>query len=136
MLSSFAATDAADTVLMRLVLLSSWTWFRTHHGPNRTGRGGRTAAIKFYELRDNLWPVYENSNMDGTLTGAAADYLVLSGDFQQFAIVDRIGTSVELVPHIMGANRRPIGARGFYMHWRTGSGVLVSDAFRLSNFST
>jgi HK97 family phage major capsid protein len=82
------------------------------------------------------WPVYENSNMDGTLTGAAADYLVLSGDFQQFAIVDRIGTTVELIPHIMGANRRPIGARGFYMHWRTGSGVLVADAFRLSNFST
>src|SRR5215213_4296899 len=41
---SLAATDAADTVLMRLVLLSSWTWFRTHHGPNGTGRGGRTAA--------------------------------------------------------------------------------------------
>src|SRR5215213_1448041 len=54
MLSWLAATDAADTVLMRLVLLSSWTWFRTHHGPNGTGRGGRTAAIKFYELRDNL----------------------------------------------------------------------------------
>src|SRR3954453_14222728 len=55
MLCSFAATDAADTVLMRLVLLSSWTWFRTHHGPNGTGGGGRPAAIKFYELRDNLW---------------------------------------------------------------------------------
>src|SRR5215217_6755936 len=54
MLSWLAATDAADTVLMRLVLLSSWTWFRTHHGPNGTGRGGRTAAIKFYELRDKL----------------------------------------------------------------------------------
>jgi len=40
---------------MRLVLLSSWTWFRTHHGPNGTGRGGRTAAFKFYELRDNLF---------------------------------------------------------------------------------
>jgi transposase-like protein len=24
------------------------------HGPKRTGRGGRTAAFKFYELRDNL----------------------------------------------------------------------------------
>jgi HK97 family phage major capsid protein len=24
------------------------------------------------------WPIYENSNMDGTLTGSAADYLVLS----------------------------------------------------------
>ena len=28
------------TVLMRLVLLPSWTWIRTHHGPNGTGRGG------------------------------------------------------------------------------------------------
>jgi hypothetical protein len=27
---------------------------RTHHGPNATGRGGRTAALKFYELRDKL----------------------------------------------------------------------------------
>src|SRR4051794_41211882 len=54
MLDGLAATDAADTVLMRLVLLSSWTWFRTHHGPNGTGRGGRTAAFKFHELRDHL----------------------------------------------------------------------------------
>jgi hypothetical protein len=27
-----------------LVLLSSWTSTHTRHGPNRTGRGGRTAA--------------------------------------------------------------------------------------------
>ena len=37
------------------------------------------------------WNVYENSSMDGSLSGGAADYLVLSGDFQQFAIVDRVG---------------------------------------------
>jgi HK97 family phage major capsid protein len=82
------------------------------------------------------WPIYENSSMDSTLTGAAADYLVLSGDFQQFAIVDRIGTSIEVVPHLFGTNRRPTGQRGFYMHYRSGSDVLIPDAFRLSNFST
>jgi HK97 family phage major capsid protein len=81
------------------------------------------------------WPAYVNSNMDSTLTGAAADYLVLSGDFEQFAIVDRIGTTIEALPGY-GANRRPTGQKHFYMHWRTGSGVLVADAFRLSNFST
>jgi HK97 family phage major capsid protein len=71
------------------------------------------------------WPVYVNSSMDSTLTGAAADYLVLSGAFENFAIVDRLATTVELVPHIFGATgRRPIGSRGFYMHWRTGSGAL------------
>ena len=65
MLLSLAAADTADTVLMRLVL-SSWTWFRTHHGPNGTGRGGRAATIKFYELRDNL----DDSRAPGGLSGA------------------------------------------------------------------
>jgi HK97 family phage major capsid protein len=82
------------------------------------------------------WPIYENSNMDGTLTGAAADYLVLSGDFRQFAIVDRVGTSIEVVQNLVGTNHRPTGQRGFLMHYRSGSDVLVQDAFRLSNFNT
>jgi HK97 family phage major capsid protein len=82
------------------------------------------------------WPVHVNSTMDSALTGGAADYLVVSGDFKQFAIVDRVGTSVEFIPHLMGASRRPTGERGYYLHWRTGSDVLVADAFRLSNWST
>jgi hypothetical protein len=60
--SPLAATDAAVTVLMRLVLLSSWTWFRTHHGQrDRTGRGDRRP--KFYELRDNLSHVNESGQL-------------------------------------------------------------------------
>jgi HK97 family phage major capsid protein len=83
------------------------------------------------------WPVYESSSMDSSLTGGAADYLVLSEDFSQYAIVDRIGASIEVVPHLFGATRRfPTGERGFLMHWRTGADVLVPDAFRLSNYST
>jgi HK97 family phage major capsid protein len=82
------------------------------------------------------WSIEENSAMDGTLSGAAADYLVLSGDFRQFAIVDRVGTTIEVVQNLFGANRRPTGQRGFLMHFRTGSDVLVPDAFRLSNYST
>ncbi len=82
------------------------------------------------------WEIYENSVMDGVLTGAAADYALLSGDFKQFAILDRIGTSVEVIPQLFGSNFRPSGQRGFLMHWRVGSDVLIADAFRLSNFST
>jgi HK97 family phage major capsid protein len=82
------------------------------------------------------WTVEENSAMDGALTGAAADYAVLSGDFKQYAIVDRVGTTLEVVPQLLGANRRPTGQRGFLMHWRVGADVLIADAFRLSNFST
>jgi predicted phage gp36 major capsid-like protein len=61
---------------------------------------------------------------------------VLSGDFKQFVIVDRVGTSIDVIPHLFGAAQRPTGQRGFCMHFRTGSNVLVPDAFRLSNFST
>jgi predicted phage gp36 major capsid-like protein len=61
---------------------------------------------------------------------------VLSGDFNQYVIVDRLGTQIELIPHVFGANRRPIAARGYYLHRRTGADVLVGDAFRLTNHST
>lgn len=82
------------------------------------------------------WEVIENSNLDGALTAAAADYTLLSGDFQQYAIVDRIGATIEVVPQLMGVNRRPTGQRGFLLHWRVGADVLVPDAFRLTNHST
>jgi HK97 family phage major capsid protein len=32
------------------------------------------------------WPIHENSNMDGVLNAAAADYVLLSGDFKQYVI--------------------------------------------------
>ena len=82
------------------------------------------------------WDVYENSSMDESLTGAAADYALLSGDFKQFAIVDRIGAAIEYVPVLFGAAQRPTGQRGFLLHWRTGLTLLIPDAFRLSNYST
>ena len=82
------------------------------------------------------WEIRENSNMDGTLSAAAADYTVLSGDFNQYAIVDRIGTTIEVIPHLLGPNRRPTAERGFYMHFRTGGDALIADAFRLTNHST
>jgi HK97 family phage major capsid protein len=81
------------------------------------------------------WELRENSNMDGTLTATANDFALLSGDFRQYAIVDRIGATLEVVPHLFGPNRRPTGQRGFLMHWRVGADVLVPDAFRLTNYN-
>lgn len=81
------------------------------------------------------WEVVENSAMDGTL-GAGADYTVLSGDFNQYAICDRLGTTIVPVPVVVGANRRPTGERGWYLMFRTGASALVPDAFRLTNHST
>lgn len=80
--------------------------------------------------------VWENSNMDGVLNATAADYALLFGDFQQYVVVDRVGSAVEFVPHLFGAtNRRPTGQRGFYHHWRTGADAVVPGAFVLVNYS-
>jgi predicted phage gp36 major capsid-like protein len=64
------------------------------------------------ELHRLGWNVIENSGMDGTLSAAAADYLVLSGDFNQYAIVDRVGSSIIPFPYVTGANQRPTGEYG------------------------
>jgi hypothetical protein len=43
-------------------------------------------------------------------------------DFSDFLIADRIGGTIELIPHLFGAtNRYPVGQRGLYYHWRVGA---------------
>jgi HK97 family phage major capsid protein len=82
--------------------------------------------------------MYENSNMNGTFDAAAtaANNLLLHGAFENFVIVDRIGSTLELVPHLVGSNRRPTGQRGALLWFRTGSNVVVPQAFRLLNIAT
>jgi hypothetical protein len=57
--------------------------------------------------------------------------LAFRTDFSRFVIVDRIGLSIELIPHLFGANRRPSGERGMYAYWRNGSKVVDAGAFRV-----
>lgn len=73
-------------------------------------------------------PAYELSTMDSTLTNGSE--IMLYGDFRHFLIVDRIGMTVELIPHLFGASGRPTGSRGLYAIWRNTSDVLVPGAFR------
>jgi HK97 family phage major capsid protein len=63
-------------------------------------------------------------------TGAAN--LIVVGDFRKFAIVERVGMNVELIPHLFGTtNNRPTGQRGWFAYARVGSGVTDIRAFRL-----
>jgi HK97 family phage major capsid protein len=75
-------------------------------------------------------PAYESSVMSSVLTATAK--LMIFGDFRRyFLIVDRIGLTVEVVPHIFGAtNQRPIGSRGMFAYWRNTSRVLSTAAFK------
>jgi HK97 family phage major capsid protein len=76
-------------------------------------------------------PVYEDSAMaDFTGTTGVANLLVV-GDFRNYVIFDRVGSRVELVPHLMGANGRPTGQRGLYFWWRVGADSVNDNGFRL-----
>lgn len=100
-------------------------------------------ALKFPELRESpprllSRPMSELSNLDSTVVPAATanNYVLLYGDFQNFVIVDRIGTSLELIPNLFGANRRPTGQRGALLWFRTGSDSVNDSAFKLLDVPT
>lgn len=92
------------------------------------------------DLRDPLAgrilgrPVVESDDFPTVTTTTALDNRVIFGDFSNYVIVDKPGSlSVEFIPVLMGTtSARPIGARGWFAHWRTGGGVTgATGAFRL-----
>jgi HK97 family phage major capsid protein len=72
---------------------------------------------------------YEASSMASEVT--SDDDFLLFGDFQQFIIVDRVGMSIELIPHMFDGSGNPTGTRGIWAMWRNSSAILVDNAFRL-----
>lgn len=71
--------------------------------------------------------------MDGVINAAQENYALIYGDFSNYVIADRIGTTVEFIPHLFGANRRPTGQRGWYAHFRVGADSVNDAAFRMLN---
>ena len=80
-------------------------------------------------------PVYESSDMDSTY-GSGENYVAVVGDFSNYVIFDRVGMSVELIPHLFATqNNRPSGQRGFYAHWRVGADSVNDAAFAVLNIT-
>ena len=75
-------------------------------------------------------PAYEATGQSGTFT--TGQLIGVIGDFNYFKIVDRVGMSIEVIPHIFGAaqGNLPTGQRGLFAYWRVGSKVLSANAFR------
>ncbi|MEU8055707.1 phage major capsid protein [Microbispora bryophytorum] len=78
-------------------------------------------------------PVVESDDAPNTQTTTALDNEIVFGDFSNYVIVDKPGsTSVEFIPHLFNtANNLPDGRRAWYMHFRTGAGSVNDSAFRL-----
>lgn len=71
--------------------------------------------------------------MDGVINATQDNYVLAYGDFQHYVIADRIGTTIEYIPHLFGANGRPTGSRGWYAYFRVGADSVNDAAFRLLN---
>lgn len=78
-------------------------------------------------------PVVETDDAPTTQTTTAKDPEVILGDFRNFVIVDKPGsTSIEYIPHLFNtANNLPDGRRGWFMRFRSGSDSVNDAGFRL-----
>ncbi|WP_051997293.1 phage major capsid family protein [Gordonia paraffinivorans] len=76
--------------------------------------------------------------MDGAINPSATESnrVVVYGDWSQYVIADRIGTTVEIVPHLVGGNGRPTGQRGLWVWGRVGADSVNDSAFRVLNVAT
>jgi HK97 family phage major capsid protein/HK97 family phage prohead protease len=75
------------------------------------------------------YPAHELSTMVAAL--ASAGSILTFGDFNNFLIVDRVGMTIEVIPHLFGTARNyPTGQRGIFAYWRNSSQVLAQEAFK------
>jgi len=77
--------------------------------------------------------VLESEDMDGVINSSAENYVLVFGDFDNYVIADRIGTTVEFVPHLFGSNHRPTNQRGWLAYTRHGADSVNDGAFRMLN---
>ena len=141
---------AADVYALELALAPRWRgngkFMANRSIYSKIRQFGTTDGHALWERIGNGQPsrllgyeTLENSDMDGTIetSGVVDNKILLFADFSQFIIVDRIGMSVELIPHLFDvANNRPNGKRGIYAVWRNNAKVLVPEAFKLLNVNS
>jgi HK97 family phage major capsid protein len=137
-----STTVIGDLYALKAALASTRFWTQATYVANPTtwdvffrfvGGGNTTEPEPFGSGRGGPFlgtPKVEWSTMQtGTTTTGQKTAVV--ADWSGFVIGDRIGSQVELVPHVFGAaSRYPTGQRGFYYWWRTGTAVSKPNAFR------
>ncbi|MGE4164076.1 MAG: phage major capsid protein [Vicinamibacterales bacterium] len=74
-----------------------------------------------------------SEGMDGTY-GSGDNYVLILGDWENYVIADRVGMSVEFIPHLFGtSNGRPKNQHGWLAYARHGAAPVNTGAFRILN---
>lgn len=137
--SAFTATDLLDAqnlLPQRWQDGASWVGSLAYHNRVRamgTDYYGQTVTLDQPVSSSILGrPAYQASDMStalSTVTNTAFVY----GDFSNYLIADRVGISVEFIPHLFSTgNGLPNGRRGWYCHFRTGADAVNNSAFIVS----
>jgi HK97 family phage major capsid protein len=134
-----ATLAAADIYTLRTALPARWllqgTWLMSPAELDTiyrlVPRASSTEPVLMSDSRGQMLgaTVDQWSTMaSGATTGTK---IVLWGDFRAgYQIADRVGITVELVPHLFGSNRRPTGQRGLFAFGRTDGVVAVPNSIR------
>ena len=94
----------------------------------RMGLANQVPTPGGYNTQVVGYPAYEASAMSSTFT--TGQKLIVLGDFSYYKIIDRVGMSIETIPHLFDVtNNMPTGQRGLYAYWRNGAKVLDANAF-------
>lgn len=138
---TFAVADVYaldDALPERFSLNASWLAHRRIYNKMRQFDTNGGAAL-WGQLADGIkadlldQPDYRAEAMDGTINASQENYVLVKGDFSNYVVVDRIGTTLSYIPHVFGENGRPTGQSGWYAYFRTGGDVVNPGAFRLLN---
>lgn len=86
-------------------------------------------------------PLYEWSSMDAysavDAAATAVNHLLVFGDWKNYLIADRVGGTVEFIPHLFStSNNLPSFQRGWVYYWRVGADSVNDAAFRLFTLTT
>jgi HK97 family phage major capsid protein len=135
----FAGADVAaalDALPERYAEAATWLMSRSTSSLIAAFGNGNNLSFATVDLTGRLRtlldrPVRTTAYAPATDLETSGSPIAVVGDFRNYVIAQRAGMDVELVPHLFGANRRPIGARGWFAHARVGADVVNTDAFRL-----
>jgi HK97 family phage major capsid protein len=132
---TLAATDIWNLQNQLPARFSAGAQWCSHLATMNAIRQFVTGAVLTFPSMQNDPPTLlgRNANELSNMTSALAhtSYVLLYGNFQNFVIVDRWPSSLELIPNLFGAQGRPTGQRGAFLWARVGSDVVVPNAFRL-----
>lgn len=138
---TFAVDDVHELdgeLPQRYAFNASWLAHRKIYGKMRqfdtAGGASLWGQLEDGRKRELLGrPDYVAEAMKSSVTSGQENHVLCFGDFRNYVVVDRIGTTLSYVPHVMGSNGRPVGKAGWHAFMRGGGDSVNDAAFRLLN---